>query len=149
GRLPDIAISIRDGLGGLGDDIMCGVVAHELRKRGMHRVWLFTRFGDLFAGNSDLIAVSADLRVRRLCDFIGIRHVSLGYPPPRRPHIIALMCASAGIRGEVELRPKIVLSEKEKQAGKLVPGRQVAIQSSNLQPHWPVLNKQWSAERFQ
>src|SRR5204862_599823 len=45
GRLPDIAISIR---GGLGDDIICGVVARELRKRGAQRVWQFTRFRDLF-----------------------------------------------------------------------------------------------------
>ena len=149
GRLPDIAISIRGGLGGLGDDIMCGVVAHELRKRGFRRVWLFTRFGELFARNSDLVALPADSRVRRLCDLIGVRHVALGYPPPRRPHIIALMCASAGIHGEVGLHPRIFLSEEEKRAGKLVPGRQLAIQSSNLQPHWPVLNKQWPAERFQ
>jgi ADP-heptose:LPS heptosyltransferase len=129
---------------------MCGIVARELRKRGVRRVWLFTRYGDLFARNPDLVAVPSDPRVRRLCDLIGIRHVELVYPPPRRPHIIALMCASAGVRGEVELQPRIFLSEKEKQAGKLAPsGRQVAIQSSNFQAHWPVLNKQWPAERFQ
>jgi ADP-heptose:LPS heptosyltransferase len=128
---------------------MCGIVAHELRKRGFRRVWLFTRYGDLFTGNSDLVAVSSDPRVRRLCELIGIQPVELGYPPPRRPHIIALMCASAGVSGEVELQPRIFLSEKEKRAGKLAPGRQVAIQSSNFQAHWPVLNKQWPAERFE
>src|SRR5438067_13839590 len=95
GRLPDIAISIRGGQGGLGDDIMCGIVARELRKRGCRRVWQFTRYGDLFAGNPDLGAVPPDPRVRRLCDLIGIRSVELAYPPPRRPHIIALMCGSA------------------------------------------------------
>jgi ADP-heptose:LPS heptosyltransferase len=59
------------------------------------------------------------------------------------------MCAMAGIRGEVELFPKIFLSEEEKQARKRVPGRQIAIQSANLQAHWPVRNKQWPVERFQ
>jgi ADP-heptose:LPS heptosyltransferase len=128
---------------------MGGVVARELRKRGYRRVWQFTRYGDLFAGNSDLVAVPEDPRLRRLCDLIGIRHVALTYPPPRPMHIIGLMCASAGIHGEVELQPRISLSMKEKQAGKVAPGRQVAIQSCNLQAHWPVLNKQWPAERFQ
>src|SRR5437763_9510409 len=92
GRLPDIIISIRGGRGGLGDDIMCGIVARELRKRGFRRVWLFTRYGALFAGNVDFIAIPPDPRVLRLCDLVGIRPVELVYPPPRRPHIIALMC---------------------------------------------------------
>jgi hypothetical protein len=146
GRLPDIAISIR---GGLGDDIICGVVARELRKRGSRRVWQFTRFSDLFTGNSDLVTVPEDPRVHRLCDLIGIRHLELTYSHPPRTHIISAMCAMAGIRGEVELYPRIFLSEKEKQAGKRVPGRQIAIQSANFQAHWPVRNKQWPVERFQ
>ena len=146
GRLPDIAISIR---GGLGDDIICGVVARELRKRGAQRVWQFTRFRDLFAGNSDLVAVPEDPRVHRLCNLIGVRHLELTYSHPPPTHIIGAMCAMAGIRGEVELDPRIFLSEKEKEAGKRVPGRQIAIQSANLQAHWPVRNKQWPVERFQ
>src|SRR5947209_10149509 len=146
GALPDIAISIR---GGLGDDIICGVVARELRKRGVRRVWQFTRFGDLLAGNTNLVPVAEDPRVHRLCDLIGIRHMELTYSHPPPMHIIGTMCAMAGIRGEVELSPMVFLSEQEKQAGKVVPGRQIAIQSANLQTHWPVRNKQWPFERFQ
>ena len=118
GRLPDIAISIR---GGLGDDIICGVVARELRKRGAQRVWQFTRFRDLFAGNSDLVAVPEDPRVHRLCNLIGVRHMELTYSHPPPTHILGAMCAMAGIRGEVELYPRIFLSKKEKEAGKRVP----------------------------
>src|SRR5690242_349748 len=125
GRFPDIAISIR---GGLGDDIICGVLARELRKRGARRVWQFTRFPDLFAGNPDVVAVPEDPRVHRVCDLIGIPHTQVTYSHPPPTHIIGTMCAMAGIRGEVELYPRIFLSEKEKQAGKLVPGRQIAIQ---------------------
>src|SRR5437762_11402213 len=92
GALPDIAISIR---GGLGDDIICGVVARELRKRGAQRVWQFTRFRDLFAGNSDLVAVPEDPRVHRLCKLIGVRHLELTYSHPPPTHIIGAMCAMA------------------------------------------------------
>ena len=59
------------------------------------------------------------------------------------------MCALAGVRGEVELRPNVMLTAAEKGGGKVTGRRQVAIQTSSLGARFPMLNKQWPAERFQ
>src|SRR3974390_667061 len=64
GGLPAIGIFCD---GGLGDDLMCTVVTHELKKRGAGKIWLFTAFPELAAGNPDLTAVPPDFRLRRLC----------------------------------------------------------------------------------
>jgi hypothetical protein len=146
GGLPEIGIYFN---GGLGDDIMCSAVARELKKRGARKIWLLTSFSELLAGNSDLIAVPADFRLRRLCELFRVPCIELGYPdaPPR--HLIVMMCEAAGIRGEVELRPYVVLSEAEKRAGKIAHRPQIAMQSSSLSARHPMRNKQWPPERFQ
>jgi hypothetical protein len=145
GGLPDIGLYFN---GGVGDDIMCTAVARELRKRGTGTIWQLTRYAELFAGNPDVVAVPADFRLRRLCGMFGRPCVELEYPeaPPR--HLIAMMCEVAGIDGEIELRPLVVLSEAERRAGRLVKRRQVAIQTSNLAARFPMRNKLWASERF-
>ena len=67
-------------------------------------------------------------------------------PPPR--HIVAEMCARAGITGPVSIRPYLRLSEAEKAESSWARGR-VVIQSSGLAARHPMQNKQWYAERFQ
>jgi hypothetical protein len=146
GGLPAIGIFCN---GGLGDDLMCTVVAHELKKRGTGKIWLFTTFPELAAGNSDLIAVPTDFRLRRLCKLLGVPCVEVGYPgkPPR--HIIAMMCEAAGVKGEVELRPRLMLSPDESHAGRVTARPQIALQTSNLSARFPIRNKLWHPERMQ
>ena len=146
GGLPSVGLYFN---GGLGDDIMCSAVARELKKRGTKTIWQFTSFAEVFVGNSDVVAVPADFRLHRLCRMFGIPCVDLEYPSPPPRHLIAAMCAAAGIRGEVELRPHVVLTETEKSAGKVVPRPQIAIQTSSLAARFPMLNKLWPHERFQ
>jgi hypothetical protein len=146
GGLPEIGLYFN---GGLGDDIMCSAVARELKKRGTRKIWQFTSYPELLAGNSDLIAVPADFRLRRLCGLFRVPCIELAYPdvPPR--HLIVMMCEAVGIRGEVELRPFVVLSEEEKSAGKVASRPQIAMQTSSLAARHPMRNKLWSHERFQ
>ncbi len=146
GGLPAIGMFCE---GGLGDDLMCTVVAHELKKRGTGRIWLFTAYPELAAGNADLIAVPADFRLRRLCSLLGVPCVGVGYPgkPPR--HISAMMCEAAGVRGEVELRPRLALSPEESRAGRVTARPQIALQTSNLAARFPIRNKLWHPERMQ
>ena len=146
GGLPEIGIYFN---GGLGDDIMSTAVARELKKRGTGKIWQFTAFPELLAGNSDLIAVPADFRLRRLCGLLRVPCTELAYPdaPPR--HLIVMMCEAVGIQGEVELRPYVVLSEAEKRAGKIAHRPQIAMQSSGLAARYPMRNKMWPPERFQ
>jgi hypothetical protein len=146
GGLPDIVISFQ---GGLGDDILCGIVARELRNRGVRRVWQLTNFADLYSADPDFIALHPDLRLLRFCGILGKRCLELSYPHPPPMHLAATMCEAAGIRGHIEVHPKIFLSEKEKLAGKVTLRRQIAIQTSSLGARWPMRNKQWPPERFQ
>jgi hypothetical protein len=146
GGLPSIGLYFN---GGLGDDVMCSAVARELKKRGTKTIWQLTSFPEVFVGNGDVVAVPADFRLLRLCRLFGIPCVELEYPSPPPRHLIATICAEAGIRGEVELRPYVVLSEAEKRAGKVVPRPQIAIQTSSLAARFPMLNKLWPHERFQ
>src|SRR5438105_1656619 len=146
GGLPEIGIYFK---GGLGDDIMRTAVAHELKRRGVRKVWQFTSVPQLHAVNPDLIAVPHDFRLLQLCGLFGVPCIEVGYPdnPPR--HIIAVMCELAGIRGEVSLRPYVFLTNRERHTGKHGSRPQIVIQTSNLGATYPMRNKLWPPERFQ
>lgn len=147
--LPEIGIFYN---GGLGDDILCSAVARELKKRGGGKVWQFTRFPELAVGNPDLIAVPMDFRLRRLCGLFGVPCIELDYHsnhsnPPR--HLIVMMCEQAGIRGEVELRPYLMLSQEERREGRVASRPQIALQTSSLAARFPMRNKLWHHDRLQ
>jgi len=146
GGLPAVGIFCN---GGLGDDLMCTVVARELKKRGAGKIWLFTAFPELARGNPDLIAVPSDSRLRRLCALFGAPSIEVGYPsnPPR--HIIVMMCEAAGVHGEVELRPRLTLSPEETRAGLLTSRPQIALQTSSIAARFPMRNKLWQPDRMQ
>jgi len=146
GGLPKIALYFS---GGLGDHIMCSAVARELKRRGTKTVWQLTPFAEVFAGNSDVVAVPADFRLRRLCALFSIPCVDLEYRTPPLKHLIAEMCDKVGIRGVVDLCPRVMLTDEERSSGKVVPRSQIAIQTSSLAARYPMRNKQWPHERFQ
>jgi hypothetical protein len=146
GGLPSLALYFK---GGLGDHVMCSAVARELKKRGAKSVWLLTPYPELFAGNADLVAVPADFRLLRLCELFGIACIDLEYPSPPPRHLIAQMCVSAGVKGSVELRPRIHLTDAERRGGRLTARPQIAIQTSTLAARYPMLNKLWPHDRFQ
>jgi ADP-heptose:LPS heptosyltransferase len=70
----------------------------------------------------------------------------MSVPPVR--HIIAELCASAKIEGQVALRPYFYLAAEEKIKGAWAEGM-IAIQSGGLSAKLPMRNKQWFPERFQ
>jgi len=146
GGLPRIGIFCD---GGLGDDIMLSAVAHEMKKRRAGKIWHFTAFPELAVGNPDLIAVPADFRLRRLCGLLGVPCIELGYPGNPPEHVIAMMCKLTGIRGEVELRPYLMLSREESCAGRVTSRPQIALQTSSLAARFPMRNKQWHHDRLQ
>jgi hypothetical protein len=146
GGLPDIGIYFN---GGLGDDIMRSAVAKELNRRGTKKIWQFTVVPELYAGNSDFVAVPDDPRLRRLCGMFGIPCVEVNYPERPPAHFIAIMCEAVGIRGHVDLRPYVVLTDDEKRSGKLSARPQIVIQTSSLAARYPMRNKLWPHERLQ
>lgn len=141
-----------------GDDMLCTVVTRELMKRGRKNIWVMSKSPDLFAGNPDVArVVPADPRYERFARFYGCEFRELEYAsydratdrslPPTR-HIIAEMCARLGLHGRIELRPRLELTNAEREQGAWARGK-IAIQSSGMGASLSMANKQWPVERFQ
>lgn len=138
----------------LGDDLLCTAVLREARRRG-HPLAMMTDQPELFRGNPD------PARVLPIDDdyVAGLRHLGArviqpyyvgadpGHPTrdllPGR-HVIAEMCALAGLKGDIALRPYFHLTGPEHTAGCFFP-QQIALHSSGLAARLPYPTKEWSA----
>lgn len=143
---------------GIGDDLMCTCVLHELRKRGHDKVWMFSNHPKLFQDNADVdVVLPHDPHVKKLAARRGgqlaplclVEVVEEGrrHIPPSC-HIITHLCKIVGIPGQISVRPYLFLSETEKQRGRIVPN-QIAIQSSGFGARYPVVEKEYYPERVQ
>jgi len=153
--VPDRAFGFH---GGIGDNLLCSIVARELRKRGESRISILTRYPQLFWHNPDIHsslpegrfsrALLAQLKVPATYLTYG-RHITAenrNLLPPY--HIVVEMCQRASIRGEIELRPYFTLTPEELKGGRLSE-RQVAIQSSGMSAQFAVILKEWFPDRFE
>jgi hypothetical protein len=150
-----------------GDDLLCTAVLRELRRRGRNGLMMISNHLELFIGNDDPAyvrplwrryamydsTVSICRRFARLC---GSEFRQLEYAPPtgfdrRTPpsrHVVAEMCARAGISGAISIRPYFFLRDEERQWAAWARGK-IVIQSSGMNARHPAQNKQWYPERFQ
>ena len=146
------------GNGGVGDDLLCTAVLREMRKRGKSDLWIISNHPEIFEGRSDASRVFPfDRSYKKFPRIWGREFRSLTYErrdpvadrshAPAR-HIIAELCARAGITGSVSLRPYLNLEIAERAEG-VWAKNYIAIQSSGLAARHPMLNKQWFPERFQ
>ncbi len=150
-----------------GDDLLCTAVLRELRKRGQTNLMMVSDHPELFRGNQDVTFVrplwrrysrdrSTAAICRRFARIWGGQFTRPEYAPlfgqdhsrPPSRHIVAEMCACAGITGPVAIRPYLLLTEEEKSEARWARD-QIVIQSSGLAARHPIRNKQWPAERFQ
>ena len=151
----------------VGDDLLCTAVMRELRKRGRDGLLMVSDHRELFEGNKDPAYVrplwaryspdSSTVSIcRRFVQIWGGEFTRLEYAPmagedrrksPSR-HIIAEMCARAGMSGLVSIRPYLLLNDDEKSAAAWARD-QIVIQSSGMAARHPMQNKQWHEERFQ
>jgi hypothetical protein len=164
-RLPSILLF--SGSAAPGDSLLCSAVLRESRRRGATNLVMISNHSELFTGNADIeyiwsagkgydidySIVSAHVRFAWLCrsKFRTMKYAPLieadrSESPSR--HIVADMCANAGIRGAVSIRTYLYLTEREKEAAKWAAG-QLIIQSSGMGGRWTMQNKQWYADRFQ
>lgn len=141
----------------LGDDLLCTAVLREARSRGAPFTMMSAR-PELFTGNPDpvrVLPINDDFvaGLRRLgARVIQPYYVGSDRSDPERDilpsrHVIAEMCALAGLHGEVAIRPYLHLTEAERIAGKLFP-LQITLQSSGLSARIPYVAKEWGAERW-
>jgi hypothetical protein len=152
---PDLVIALHSF--GLGDNLLCTAILRELHQRKRFGVWMMSEYPELFAGMNDAErVVPANDRYHNFMSVWRPNRPVLVYAPlggpdqdvsPRR-HIIAELCARAGITGSIALRPYLKLTSAEKGQESWAYGR-VVIQSSVLGAKYPMLNKQWDAKRFQ
>ena len=103
-----------------GDDLLCTAVLRELKKRGRDRLWIMSNFPELFAGMNDAAHV---IPVDQHGESWGRRYKHLEYArydpqldrgQPTTRHVIAELCARAGVTGEVDIRPYLSLTETER-----------------------------------
>lgn len=139
-----------------GDDLLCTAVLRELRRRD-RKVCMISNFSELFDGTNDASHIvpndgdyelfardwRRDYRALEYAHYDGDDRSEV----PQR-HIIAELCARAGITGTVTVRPHLILTDAEKSSAAWAKGR-IVIQSSGLAARYPMLNKQWYPERFQ
>lgn len=152
---PDVSLAF---IGGLGDELMCTAPIIEWLRRDARNVWVRTRKPELFRGlDRRAHILPDDPRYERLAARLHRPFRNLSYSrydaardqdsPPTR-HIIAEMCRHAGLEGEVRLRPHWRVTEAER-AGAAQWREHVVIQTSTLDAHVPMRNKQWIAPHFQ
>jgi hypothetical protein len=141
-----------------GDDLLCTAVLHELTRRNREKIWMMSNYPELFDGNANVDQVMPlDDRYPAYARLFGGKYEFLQYAavcpekdmsvPPSR-HIIAELCNSAKIKGQIALRPYFYSTEAEKQKSAWTQGM-IAIQSGGLAAKLPIRNKQWFPERFQ
>ena len=144
---------------GFGDDLLLGAVAMELHRRGLKRVAVITRLGEIFENFPSPLTIldernwgtlEAQLRFGRRA---AKAEYYRGFKEPDQDiwgpyHLIGEMCYRVGIRGSVELRPYFFLSPEERKAGRLVDN-QAVIQCTDETSRSPNHLKFWIRERHQ
>lgn len=141
-----------------GDDLLCTVLARELKKRGLKKIWMCTRHPQIFLRNTDISHIVSQASwlyslnewkpelVPNLEYSLYAPEKDQGVSPTE--HISVIQCRKAGIRGSIELKPHLYLSQEELDQQRWASGC-IAIQSSGLEAAFPMRNKQWFPERFQ
>lgn len=153
-RRPDIILGNR---GSTGDAILLTTLLRELHRTGK-RAAILTDYPELYRGlpfgaaclPADTPVLSASRWLR-----IPVHHIQYAKPMPEehaeyppKQHILAEMCAHAGLDGEIDLRPYFSLTEDEKAAAAGYQGT-VVVQSTCLTARYKMWTKDWGADRMQ
>lgn len=143
--------------GGLGDHLLMTSVFREWNLRKVEGNWMLSDFPEIFLDNTDVNQVVPDnWQVKKLCEKLCRESETLSYgrwindsdriEPPQK-HILAEIMERAGISGRVDLRPYYP-AVKTLGYQEHLQSKTVCVQGTNTASSTPMLNKQWSAERF-
>lgn len=150
---PDISLHF---YGGLGDEVMLTCIAHELKKRDSKiKIWQISSAAQLLKNNSDYSLIidqkfSYDLRHSNILKKTRTNFIYSNWLPGDdiweipAEHILLNLLKKTGIKGPVELRPYIYLTDLEIKKFKF-HDLQICIQSVGEHTHagW-MKNKIWS-----
>src|SRR5205823_4665591 len=129
---PDIVISF--GIS-IGDDLLCTIVAEQLKKKGYRRIWMLTCFPEIFISNPHVHKVikkdyngNASTVFKKYLKSIKVPFINPWYTRYNKitdqdeipqKHIVHIMCDAANVDYPKILKPNFYLTETEKQKGKL------------------------------
>ena len=144
----------------LGDNLLCVSVLAELHASGAGPLAMLTPYPELFAPLPfpvrclpyDLGTLAALSRrgPRLLLPSYGHYQPALDrHVPAPRDHLIVELCRSVGLRGTVELKPLLRLTDAERRAGEARARGAILVQSSNRAARMASANKEWLLDRWQ
>jgi hypothetical protein len=151
---PDYLLQFR---GGIGDDLLCTIVARELQQRRQCRIAMMTSHPLLFRHNPDITATMIHSSAVHVMRRLGVNVPDVHYCSYDAKsdtdrfvgsHIIDVMCRNAGLQGDINRRPYIYLTDKERLAGKIA-SEQIVLQAGGMSALFPMKNKEWIAKRYQ
>lgn len=153
-RKPDIILGNR---GSIGDAILLTTLLRESHRRGKRAVML-TDYPELYRGLPfEAGCLPASTPILSVSRWLGIPVHYIQYAKslpgghaeyPPKQHILAEMCAHAGLQGEIDLRPYFFLTEEERAGAAEYQGA-VIVQSTCLTARFKMWTKDWGAERMQ
>ena len=148
-------------LGGIGDELLLTIVAHELKKRNPEvKIWQVSHSFELLHHNPDYTKVfSWDYWPLRFSNFLNRRRCKIdGYVTPKisgeqyvppTEHIAAVMCRKAGIRGQILIKPRVFLTQEEKEKGNFAKNTIIVNYPGEGSYAHMKNNKLWDIDRFQ
>lgn len=157
-RLRGIDELVYFGDRGLGDDLLCTAVLHELHKRGRTRVAMMSNWPELFENLPyPAKVVPFEYGALHCIERAGVKAIRPSYAemaaeaPDKfifhKGRIIESMCASVDIDGPVEPRPYYAPRHDELVKWKETKGC-VAVQTSRANPRFEFANKEWVPDNW-
>lgn len=144
----------------LGDNLLCTRVLEGLHLTGAGPVGVLTPDPDLFVNMPfpvhsvpfapGLIGMLERRGHRLVMPTYGRYDAATDrFSPTPRDHLIAELCRSAGLTGQVELKPIVRLTDEERASGVVRAAGHVVVQTSCQGGHMPSRNKDWPIARWQ
>lgn len=141
------------GICGIGDDLLCTAVLHEMYQRGRKRVAMMSKWPELFENlpyPAEVIPYDVGALHCIARAGITVRQVSYSRTVQQDPlklefesgHFIEAMCRSAEITGPVTISPEVVLRPDEMSKWAHLRAC-VAVQTSRANPRHAMPNKEW------
>jgi ADP-heptose:LPS heptosyltransferase len=155
-RLKGIDEVLYFGDRGLGDDLLCTAVLHEMHKRGRTKVAMMSDWPELFENLPyPAKVIPYDYGALHCIERAGVKVSRPSYAelvtqgPERfifhRGKLIESMCRSVGIKEAIEPRPYFAPLNAELDQWHQTKGRLV-VQTSRANPRFEFANKEWSPD---
>ena len=157
-RLRGIEELVYFGDRGIGDDLLCTAVLHEMQKRGRTKVAMMSNWPELFENLPyPAKVVPFDYGALHCIERAGVKLLRPTYAEvvsqdPERfvfheGKLIEAMCRLIGVSGEVDPRPYFRCRAVELEKWKNLNGC-IVVQTSRANPRFEFGNKEWGADNW-